>query len=438
MSRTAAIRRNIRTPRSTVAATPAPVLFRFPDLARPQGDSVADQSAPEVNTPATAPSAAISVAQQTTVQDPPAVVQPTSAVAANTPAAQLAHSPKPNTTTSSTPTSRTWWEHWSSGLVLMVLIMALITASVIAFNDRSSPLDESVADGATEELSIPSIANLELPGVSETSTLDESEKQADSKQLASNQTDTSGEEADTLAPAGSLDSLIPDELALAAPTLSNQSADATSSTSRQQATVALGKPLLDSEPAADQQQESLGFTLPAVQVSHPSGSRTGDSPSLYDGASSSNQPGGLGSDYAFEVVKTPLLPQQNLPQQNQPSQAAASGTQVASKPGDKPQDQTPSQPSANNLPSQLASTTGSTPVSNATMSRPADAPGVDSSPEYQPRQGATTPDKPGLTPTQTSTPEMDMDAIVRAWREYKTQQLSTQSEPANRYSQPTR
>lgn len=49
---------------------------------------------------------------------------------------------------------RTWWEHWSSGVVLILLIIALVTASIIALNDGgktkpdhlASQIETSMAD----------------------------------------------------------------------------------------------------------------------------------------------------------------------------------------------------------------------------------------------------------------------------------------------------
>jgi len=44
--------------------------------------------------------------------------------------------------------SRSWWEHWSSGIILMLLILALVTAGIIAIRDpeRSRNTDRSIAD----------------------------------------------------------------------------------------------------------------------------------------------------------------------------------------------------------------------------------------------------------------------------------------------------
>lgn len=48
----------------------------------------------------------------------------------------------------STALERTWWEHWSSGVVLILLIIALITASIIALNDGGTAKSNDLASQA--------------------------------------------------------------------------------------------------------------------------------------------------------------------------------------------------------------------------------------------------------------------------------------------------
>jgi hypothetical protein len=61
-------------------------------------------------------------------------------------------------------TLRSWWEHWSSGIVLIVLIIALITISIMVFGSSSKPLDgtytktESETDfGDLDQIAVPTI-----------------------------------------------------------------------------------------------------------------------------------------------------------------------------------------------------------------------------------------------------------------------------------------
>ena len=58
---------------------------------------------------------------------------------------------------------QSWWEHWSSGVVLILLIIALITASIMAFNDTSGEDAELLADGVSTAADVPLIPNIELP-----------------------------------------------------------------------------------------------------------------------------------------------------------------------------------------------------------------------------------------------------------------------------------
>ncbi len=69
--------------------------------------------------------------------------------------------PQSSTATSAAP-ARTWWEHWSSGVVLILLIIALVTASIIALNDgnpsRNQPLASELETAAVDEFDLSSIS----------------------------------------------------------------------------------------------------------------------------------------------------------------------------------------------------------------------------------------------------------------------------------------
>ncbi|MCA9183343.1 MAG: hypothetical protein KDA51_17905, partial [Planctomycetales bacterium] len=47
---------------------------------------------------------------------------------------------------------RTWWEHWSSGVVLILLIIALVTASIIALNDSGRAKPDYLASQAESSM----------------------------------------------------------------------------------------------------------------------------------------------------------------------------------------------------------------------------------------------------------------------------------------------
>ncbi len=56
--------------------------------------------------------------------------------------------------------SRSWWEHWSSGIILMLLILALVTAGIMAIRDpeKSRNTQRSIADD-TNTTSVPAKTN---------------------------------------------------------------------------------------------------------------------------------------------------------------------------------------------------------------------------------------------------------------------------------------
>lgn len=65
---------------------------------------------------------------------------------------------------------RSWWDHWSSGVVLILLIIALITASIIAFNDRAESDPGLFVDQSGKQASADHGLNLEsiqVPDVKE-------------------------------------------------------------------------------------------------------------------------------------------------------------------------------------------------------------------------------------------------------------------------------
>lgn len=51
--------------------------------------------------------------------------------------------------------TRSWWEHWSSGIILMLLILALVTAGIMAIRDpkRTLNTNRSIADETEENVS---------------------------------------------------------------------------------------------------------------------------------------------------------------------------------------------------------------------------------------------------------------------------------------------
>lgn len=59
---------------------------------------------------------------------------------------------------------KSWWEHWSSGIVLILLVIALVTASIVAFSDAGSVSDLDVVADA-EQASATKVDGGDIPVV---------------------------------------------------------------------------------------------------------------------------------------------------------------------------------------------------------------------------------------------------------------------------------
>lgn len=115
-----------------------PVLFRLPEVRL--------QPLPQVSE--APPAAFLKVVQErqpaSKDREPEVVVQTASAAELKTP--------------------QSWWEHWSSGIVLIVLIIALITISIMVFGSSSKPLDGTYTKteletdfGDLDQIAVPTI-----------------------------------------------------------------------------------------------------------------------------------------------------------------------------------------------------------------------------------------------------------------------------------------
>lgn len=191
-SGTANRRRSQRAvPDNLLASTP--VLFRLPTVSQnpltmPETieNEDAAESAPDIesrvgNSPGvTKP---LDTAETNRIQFPPGfpeyperlakIATEAAAISSSQPMPQLhpndaAPAPSSHTvaTTLDDSSERSWWEHWSSGIVLILLIIALVTASIVAFNENEVPDSEmlmgsesSTAANAIDltQLSIPQV-----------------------------------------------------------------------------------------------------------------------------------------------------------------------------------------------------------------------------------------------------------------------------------------
>ena len=368
----------------------------------------------------------------------------------------------------SSPAGRSWWEHWSSGIVLILLIIALVTASILALNDDGNPDPELLA--SEESTDIPDIVIPELPkAVAPTlqqSTASESNSNSqptlgfsassNSSTIASptpiagqingiQDAKASGQRADveTLVleepsdtqPSSSdasqeATSLIPDSLQFShtekaannseeeteVPSLSFDSQNvAINGQSAPQASLAApvavpSTPLFPELPLSNDRSAALptsGQTSSSTVATPSTRSANGSSPSLYDGAKTNMESSAV----------TPQL-SMDLPGLTNVGGGAATNS---------------STPVDTQMPSYAAllasAPAGATPASTSGFSLPSKSPQVTSS-------GAEDkPTAPAAEPSvrTTATPEMQSDELIKIWQEWRAKSTAV---PTNRYPPP--
>jgi len=69
----------------------------------------------------------------------------------------------PTDTSAHAAPARTWWEHWSSGIVLIVLLIALATASILAWQGGGKPNEKLLADTEKPSESLSDLSAIEVP-----------------------------------------------------------------------------------------------------------------------------------------------------------------------------------------------------------------------------------------------------------------------------------
>ncbi len=158
----------------SVSADNAPVLFRFPAIAVAEAavpgptlqssvvppiverSSVAGQSDTVASMESVCCSAGSEVVEQRSNSNSNSnsksdIVQPQAIVV------QPAAAPAPE---------RSWWDHWSSGVVLILLIIALVAASILALNDGSkSPSDQLAGQSLTTAIDEFDLSNITIPEI---------------------------------------------------------------------------------------------------------------------------------------------------------------------------------------------------------------------------------------------------------------------------------
>ncbi|GAB5403800.1 MAG: hypothetical protein Aurels2KO_20310 [Aureliella sp.] len=434
MPRTASIQKTTRGARKTRAASEisAPVLFRFPDLSAAADEASAPAPAAAQETEAVA--ATESVIEKTATEDTPApaaTVQPKPV----SPETESSREDAPRVDAAAVAAHRTWWEHWSSGIVLLILACALLAAGVMAFSDRSGPSEAELADSGTAELNIPKLSDIEIPDIDTSLTRTDNAlvvppeadiSEPEPPQLAQSQPQptlsadsepslqTSQADNSTPSPAEA-GSLVPSGFVLgndktSGPALSIQ---VESPESQKVAKATVGMPIVDGEQtqpsiAPDRQ---IGFSLPALPVSDTQ-QQPGDSPSMYDGAMVGNP---TNQSSQQDLPPLPTKTQAPATQQDSgnliPSSLATSSNPETGAAATAPQ----------GTQTQLASGPNHLPVQGAshTTQRAATSPAGTASPSNQPVVTAG-------GAMQTASPDWDPEAVVRKWKQYKAKQLTSQ------------
>ncbi|HBE72379.1 MAG TPA: hypothetical protein DDW52_29950 [Planctomycetaceae bacterium] len=491
MPRTASIQKSLRAARkSRPNQISAPVLFRFPDLCETTTEQehasdgtsqpterVAGEADTEVSSHlADATSAEVATAEATAAQN---LGSTTTVVSSIEPAEASQPSATNDANLAAAITSKTWWEHWSSGIVLLLLVGALLFASAFAFNNSSSPDPDNLAAADQNQLAIPSLGDIEIPEIDTQLSLPEPSPPASSPEteIVANQDQAPKHSLAPSAPSlsgsmsldsslDSTDSLIPPSLAIDAgdvteskttPTESNpqlatnaggppaastpnapqqtmqpQPAVATASLARPSvASATVGLPILDETAGSPDAVHAAASTnsVPAL----PAGSRLGESPALYNGAQNAalsrqaSETAGLGS-----ATGPQLAGGNNIGlAANQPTSADNSGlpgteTSPRTSPAAGNHTQTSAQGQASNksVPAHLAS--GHNRLPSKKPAQPSNTP-TDKS-----NSAATVPGGPMLT----DSPTMDPRAVIEAWRNYKAEQIAQPPTSDNRYLPP--
>lgn len=363
----------------------APVLFRLPAI-----QNLAPSPAPEKPIAASA-SPALAVATEPAVAATASTTTPTAIVS---PPAK----PEEPTTkqTSKTGEIRSWWDHWSSGVLLIVMLIALIIAALFALQGRDGHNSKLIAEPAVDNAKVDNTAAAKLAEISvpnaktTTSSSDQTPKSSDNE-----------------------GSLVSAETSL--PEASHNTSDVGLSLSQIEvpptATASLANPVGNASPQLlpPQQFEGADSGVPAM----PASTGTSGSPGLWDGSQKQIPP---------TTESGPLL----LDSSGGGLSSNGSSSNGASQPSSSvaPPNNNTLPASSNTLPAQLVS-------QQVTLNEPV-PPAPASATLAQPTPVATTsaPATAAVSTNRTTTPEFDRAALLRAYQEF-TQ--APQSTVGNRY-----
>ncbi len=287
---------------------------------------------------------------------------------------------------------RTWWEHWSSGIVLIVLLIALATASILAWQGSNKGNSKLMADTKGDIVSQSDLSAIEVPRL-EVPRLDlpistNSDSHADKQEISSVQNGSkrkSGDEMDTsLIPSGRL-SFDPTPIAEKSEPVAEIAEPESHATASLKSPV--GKP---QEPLFP--DEALSKPNISAQPASTSTHRNAEKPSIWDSSNAN-------------VHDT------NKPLTLELSPTSSSSAANSATPASEPSNETLSSISASLISQPMAETPGISLTSSVTTLVPKDM-------QFAAR---------------TSTPEMDQSALLASYLQFAQTQAPPPAKPDNRY-----
>ena len=376
-SRAHAKARPSATARATSLVANTPVLFRLPIVPTVPTQELAATFAESAVQLPTATLAA--VAGTTATVAAPAIAMPTEA------AKPAAHEP---------PT-RTWWEHWSSGIVLIVLLIALATASIMAWQGGDKGKDKLLADTNTPTESLTDLSAIEVPKI------EIPKLQVPKMEGPSTTTDSAtanSKSANQKSDESLDDSLIPSEPSSLSFDPPAAKADSHATASLQSPIVKQQEPLFNDEPSTATATISAQPASSSTQLNaSPSKSNAaGDSPAIWD--SSSNKQTSTGDSKLGSSLD--------------------SGLELSSN-------------SNSTVDKSTSPTSSSTPTTPALLTSSSTTPPATNLPAAAP--GATVPSNMQYA-AKTTTPELDRAALFATFRQYASADMTAAAETStNRY-----
>lgn len=354
---------------------------------------------------------------------------------------------------------RSWWEHWSSGVVLILLIIALIAASILAFNDAGGTdpdLLAKVGDDSSSQASDDG-SQIHIPSLP---TIAEIAAQSAAHNAAQSQSPTEPQSTNSIPPTD----LAQETVAAATPELQLSESEATANaTSNAAGGLVLGNGEMESlvnsgaqpKPSTSATQTSAPVAdvelLPALVNSTETTSTNPSSATL------ELPVGPTASQTAFPSLEIPS-PSATLEIPPMPSSTAGLSPTLyddalllqnvdATAPTSHPNPVSsmpstrPNQPVDTNLPAysaMLAGASSATPsmtlASQQTTTQPKPSTQPSSSQPGTPSQ-PNEATLPGIQKTET--PESSADAIIRAWQQFHALNQAENNNATNRYPSPT-